>query len=105
VTFWSSMGPSNVGWRAADCVAADCCAVVVLTFLVLVHCCCHVSCLLQEGIGAKTGGGEPNNGKISIPSEKPKLMRRDADKREENQRQRRMRGMGRTTVGLVGDGG
>jgi hypothetical protein len=91
VTFWSFMGPSNVGWWAAGCVGIDCCAVVVLIVLVygqccchvgcllpiaggvlivlvLVHCCCHVGCLLPIAGGDRVKKqGEKNPGKISIP--------------------------------------
>jgi hypothetical protein len=50
----------------------------VLIVLVIVHCCCHVGCL-PSIVG---GDGEKN----ASPSEKPMLMRRGADKKEKKNR-------------------
>jgi hypothetical protein len=50
----------------------------VLIVLILVHCCCHVGCLLL--IAGWDQGKKKNVGKKISPSEKPMLMRRGADK-------------------------
>jgi hypothetical protein len=89
-----------VGWRAAGCVGADCCAAIVLIVLVycchegyllpiaggvlivliLVHCCCHVGCLLSIAGGDLVKNGKPPQKKekkkkrYAFPSEKLILM-------------------------------
>jgi hypothetical protein len=47
--FLVQYGSSCVGWQAAGCVGADCCAAIVL--IIFVYCCCHDGSLLprQEG--------------------------------------------------------
>jgi hypothetical protein len=57
--------------------SVSCPAGVVLIVLVIVHCCCHVWCLLPIA-----GGYGKGKEKYASPLEKSMLMYRGADKRE-----------------------